>query len=213
MSSEEKKQEDKPKRKYVRRTPLKKTTAPEEKKEEEVEECAICLEECKQPLACNHYIHARCIALSGQNTCSICRASIQFSVEDQREFQRKKSENEEEKKQREMNESLTLANQLQREINRGGGQQDRRQQRNTLLLEVYNRQYQVTLTPGDMPIPQEELMMQLNQVMVHVANNRRQFSADRRVIELYKVMMDMNRVSATTGVDIKDICNIFQTLN
>ncbi len=222
---EEKQPEIKAKRKYVRRTQLTKpsntisssssssSSTTIEEKEYNSEDCAICLEECKHPLPCKHYIHTRCIALSGQNTCSICRAQVHFSREDQQEYDKKRAENEEEKRQRELNESLTLANQLQREMNRGGGGHQVHRNRNMLHLEVYDKQFRVTLTPSDAPLPADELMLQLNQVMVHVATNRREFTADRRVIDVYKIMMDLNRVSATTGVEIKDICNIFQTLS
>ena len=181
----------------------------EEAKEEKREDCLICTEECKTALECSHYIHLKCIAQSGQNTCSICRKEVAFADEDEKTYQAARQRNEEEKKQRETAESIALAQQINTEIN---GRR-RRPQREVAMIRVNNRSLEITVQRHDGYLPADDLMLQLNQLMFQVSERQRDITADLRVINLYNVMMDLNSISAHTGLGLRELCGIIENCN
>jgi len=214
MSALEEK-EKKPKRKYVRKaktvtpiTPITPITPPEEPVAEEgSNECLICTEECKTALPCSHMIHSLCIAKSGQSTCSVCRTEVVFTQEEKEEFYRAKQDNEEEKRQRELNESLTLAQEINRQIN-----EPVRPRQNVQVISVNGRRHRVEILNRDGALHADEMMLQLNALMVGLAGNTETniITADRRVIDLYFVMIEMNTISANTGLNVGDLCRIIE---
>jgi hypothetical protein len=179
----------------------------DETKEEKREDCLICTEECKTALECSHYIHLKCIAQSGQNTCSICRKEVAFADEDEKTYQAARQRNEEEKKQRETAESIALAQQINTEIN------GRRRRQDLAVVRANNRDVQIIVQRNDGYLPADDLMLQLNQLMFQVSERQRDITADLRVINLYNVMMDLNSISAHTGLGLRELCGIIENCN
>jgi hypothetical protein len=81
-------------------------------------ECIVCLEAMESStLPCQHNVHTRCIALSGQNKCSVCRRDIVFTDEqDQQIFAEKVREMEQENERQNARASETLARYLANQV-------------------------------------------------------------------------------------------------
>ena len=161
------------------------------------EECLVCTEQCVEPLACGHSIHQKCIAMSGQSTCSVCRKEIQFNEEDQALYEKQKSQIEKERKEQEHRDSIRLAHQLQRELNGSNGSNRTTDEDilNVAILKYNGRNFRVTLRPMIDALSSDELMLQLNSIMYNINNKVLSFTTDQRALELYKVLVDMNRIS------------------
>ncbi len=172
-------------------------------------ECLVCLEPLAGvELACNHHIHSRCLARSGQNTCSVCRREHTFSQEDQVIYEEQVRQNNQERLQREQQESIALARRLQREQPRGGV--DEVQEINVQRLRINNRNFLITLRDSDDAIDYMDLMLQVNSIMHNINSQTLRFEVDRRAFQLYKLTLSMNEISATTGCSLQQIWSIIE---
>ena len=80
------------------------------------QECLVCVEPVIQSeLACRHDVHLRCIAMSGQNVCPVCRQPVQFDQELELLYQSRLAEIVRERAQQQTQESAQLARDLQRQ--------------------------------------------------------------------------------------------------
>lgn len=182
-------------------------------------ECIVCTDELNAvEVACNHQVHLRCIALSGQNTCPVCRQAVQFNNELQRLFEEHQRRNQEHFERMQMNESRDLAQQLRAEdgVEEGEDEEEpQRFQRNFQILRGGNgMQYRVEVQEVNRDrVPDVgDLMLEVNNILVQMSNNTRNFQASEDAVALYEVMMLINRVSATSGLSVDQVCTIVQNL-
>jgi hypothetical protein len=166
-------------------------------------ECDVCTEPLdSQELACGHHVHLHCIARSGQNSCPVCRREVTFTADDQAEYERVREANQEETRQREANESIALARQLQ-----NTEEPQARQVRVTIMNTRYHITFRDVANGG---VSADDLMLQLNLLVYNVSNHVQAFEIDERAWELYQLMTDMNRISATTGLSVQQLCSIIE---
>lgn len=178
----------------------------EDTNEDDDQACVVCTEHVENiELACRHVVHLACIARSGQNVCPACRSVVQFDAENQALYEQQRQSNEQERIQREQNESLALARQLANQ------RENVHYQDNIITVDINRRMYRVTLrdiAPG--AIDANDLMLQVNQVLHHINSNARSFEADERALELATLVVKMNRISATTNLSIAQLVSIIE---
>lgn len=172
-------------------------------------ECLVCLEPLAGvELACNHLIHARCLALSGQDTCSVCRRQHTFSADLQPLYEEHVRLNNEERMRREQQESIALARRLQREQPRDNNEEV--QEINVQRLRINNRNFFITLRDSEDAIDYMDLMLQVNSIMHNINSNTTRFEVDRRAFQLYTLIIKVNEISATTGCNLQQIWSIIE---
>jgi hypothetical protein len=172
----------------------------------EQHECIVCTESLDQLLPCGHAIHTRCIARSGQNTCSVCRREVTFESEDNTVYQEAIQRNEQERIQREQNESIALARQLQRQLRTEPEEPVERR----YVTNINGTTFRINPTNVDGVLDVGDCMLQVNQLMYNISNRQRQFDCDMRVFNLYRVIMQLNEVSAETGLSITQLCSVIE---
>lgn len=180
-----------------------------------VTECIVCTEELQEENrpACGHPVHLRCIALAGQQVCSVCRQPVTFTPELQQLFEQHQQANEAARVAREQSESIALARQLQRQELRGGRDEGEEDSPRRVRFRVGMNVYRVRLESpagGEGAIDYMELMLQLNQFMHNINNRVIEFTADPRVMELWDLLQSVNRLSATTGLTATQVCSILE---
>ena len=180
---------------------------------EVVEECIVCLEECKDKLECNHYIHKMCIAKAAQNVCSLCKKEVTFNKQEEQVYLQKKSENEEEKKETELRESEIAARNLNRQLNINNSTQ--------VTISTHNRNFSVNLVGYNSSIESGDLMLELNKILLEINKNERNFNdsiniepfeLDYRALDLFKVMNQLNNISANSGIQVRELMGIIDNL-
>jgi hypothetical protein len=168
--------------------------------EQDQQECAVCTESITLPLLCGHYIHPTCVAKSGQNQCSICRTELVFAEQDQQTYLTHKTQNDLAKIQQEQAESITLARRLENE-----------NPPEIIRIRINSRTYHITLEEDtDAPILAADMMLQVNAIMHNIQNRQMHFRTSEPALELYRIIMDLNRVSATSGLSIPQIWEVVE---
>ena len=181
-------------------------------------DCVVCTERMERlETTCNHWVHLRCIAMSGQDTCPACRAPVQFNAQDQELFYERRDANTRERIAREQEESLRLARQLQRRMRDGDDDEDGQEEpdvpapgplRRIIMLDVEGQRFEVRSVESDDGIQLDDYILQVNQMFHHVANRQRHFEADPRVVMMYSVIHKLNQISAETGLSINQLCDV-----
>lgn len=178
------------------------------------QECLVCVEPVIQSeLACRHDVHLRCIAMSGQNMCPVCRQPVQFEPELQRLYQSRLDEIQRERAQQQSQESAQLARDLQRQE----VQQARRAARdedapNQVPFIVNHRRFRVTLTEEvDGPTDAGDLMLAINQIMMDTSDrSRREFTTSPVALRLFNLIIQLNGMSAETGLSVSQLCSVIE---
>ena len=176
------------------------------------QDCIVCVEPVIQTeLPCRHDVHLRCIALSGQNMCPVCRQPVQFDEVLQRLYEQRLQENQRELSQQQTQESVQLAHDLQREEMQTARRR-MRDEDNIASLMINNRRFRVTITEDpDGPMDAGDLMIAINQVMMYTSErNRREFTASSNVLKLYSLIIELNRLSAETGLSVAQLCSVIE---
>lgn len=86
---------------------------------EKPDECCVCLDDLKEEkhplLNCGHWIHHKCVIMTGKEECPCCRAKVSLNKEQQRELNDIKNKNQREKIEEEQRE-IRRAMELERTI-------------------------------------------------------------------------------------------------
>lgn len=166
--------------------------------------CDVCTEALEAiELPCGHHVHLQCIARSGQNVCPVCRREVVFTAELQELYTRQRAANEEEQRQRESNESLALARQLQRN--------DEPEVERRIRVNIHGVTYTVRFRDAaDGAVSVDDLTLQLNMVLHNIATRVREFEVDERTWHLYVLMRDINELSATSGLGVTQLFSIIE---
>ena len=132
-----------------------------------------------------------------------------FVGDDIQVYEKAKAAHEREKREREMKESVELAQDLTRQLNTRDTRAN--YEAETVLL-IHGRRYRIQHLRSEGAITHDDLMLQVNQIMVHVNNRVFQFRADTRAIELFRLLMDLQSLSAFSGLSVNDLTNILNLL-
>ena len=178
------------------------------------QECLVCVEPViVTELACRHDVHLRCIAMSGQNVCPVCRQPVQFTQELELLYQSRLAEILRERAQQQTQESAQLARELHRQE-----QQERRRIRdededpNQVPFIVNHRRFRVTLTEQvDGPTYAGDLMLAINQIMIDTSErNRREFTTSPIALRLFNLIIQLNSISAESGLSVSQLCSVIE---
>ena len=178
---------------------------------EPVEDCLVCTEAFQEArvLRCNHAIHLRCIALSGDARCPVCRIDVSETIEEHPELrailQQRQQQIQQEREQQQTQESVQLARQLQHEP-----EPEERRRIHGRMMRFHGRIFAVRLEESEEPLDAGDCMLGVNQIMYNIHNQIREFSVDSRVLQLYQIIHELNEVSAETGLNISQLCNIIE---
>lgn len=168
--------------------------------------CDVCTEDLEDvELECNHHVHLECIARSGQNVCPVCRREVTFSPTMQDMYEHHREANLNELRQRESNESIALARQLQR------GEDENEVEQQVAMVRINNVGFRIRFRDVSAgAVSADDLMLQLNLILHNIANRVRDFEVDERSWNLYKMMRDINELSATTGLPVQQLFSIVE---
>ena len=172
-------------------------------------ECHVCLEPLQElSLVCRHAIHPSCIAKSGKHHCSVCQVPVEFNAEDEQVFQSAKNLNDQARVRQEQSDSIALAHLLQAQ-NDGDEDEDVGEQRGA-VLRTNNRMYRIAFSDILGALDAGDLMLQVNQIMHNIQNRVLSFTTDERALELFQLIATVNRIAATTGLTVPQICGIVE---
>ena len=170
-------------------------------------ECHVCLEPLHElSLVCRHAIHPACIAKSGKHHCSVCQVPVEFNAEDEQVFESAKILNDQARVRQEQSDSLALAQLL----SQGGGSDNDVEEVRGAVLHINNRVYRIAFSDILRAIEAGDLMLQVNQIMHNIQNRVLSFTTDERALELFQLIATVNRIAATTGLTVPQICGIVE---
>ena len=171
--------------------------------------CAVCSEAfTDQALPCQHTIHLRCIAMAGQNVCSLCRQPVVFPSELQALFEQRRDANERERLAREQSESLALARRLQREAHREAHHEERP---NTVRVQIDHLVFTIELSEAQQgALDVGDMMLQTNQALHNINNRVMRFQCDERVLSLVQIVRKLNAISAESNLSLSQLCSIIE---
>jgi len=178
------------------------------------QECLVCVEPVIQSeLACRHDVHLRCIAMSGQNVCPVCRQPVQFDQELELLYQSRLADILRERAQQQTQESAQLARDLQRqEVQEARRMVRYEEEPNQVPLIVNHRRFRVTLTEEvDGPTDAGDLMLAINQIMIYTSErNRREFTTSPIAFRLFNLIIQLNGLSAESGLSVSQLCSVIE---
>ena len=177
----------------------------QEDDDEHLETCPVCSEEFQQEVAleCGHLVHRRCIAYAGQDICPICRQGpIQFNVDDQVLFQQRRTQLQQQRVAQEHSDSLALARQLSQAAEPPHNRVRYRFNNQTFQIDLINRWEGVA--------DYQDIMLELNRILMNLNQRVIRFEADTRAWDLVDFVMQMNRMSANTGLSVSQLCSIIE---
>jgi hypothetical protein len=87
-------------------------------------------------------------------------------------------------------------------------QQPPQEHPNTQSFVFGHRRFRIIVNEPDDAISEDNLAMALNSLMYHVNNNDQNFEADSRAIQLYAAVLQLNSVSALSGLSVTQLTNV-----
>jgi hypothetical protein len=197
------------------------------------EDCLVCTEAFVgvSELQCTHKIHLRCIALSGDARCPVCRVDVSLNIANNPELQellvQRQQQIQRERQQQQTQEDVQVARDLHRDLHRQDIREVFRRRRVDDTNEEEREEFHAPrirfITPAGFihyitPLPETtdgamdvgDCMLAINQIMMNINQQTRQFEADRRMVNLYTVILKLNEISALTGLNITQLCSIIE---
>jgi hypothetical protein len=83
-----------------------------------------------------------------------------------------------------------------------------RQDDNTQSFVFGHRRFRIRVNEVDDGISEDNLALALNSLMYHVNNNDQNFEADSRAVQLYSAVLQLNAVSALSGLSVAQLTNV-----
>jgi len=204
------------------------------------EDCVVCTEELQagsQP-ECQHPVHLRCIAQSGLDICPVCRQQVHFPVELQGLYEQRRTQIANERAAEQNTNDRQLARELQQQEQRQPRRMTRRRvarvaQMNEAQVEALDPATLIQAQPDipddaiimrfnntrftirPLPVAEgamtpEDMMLAVNSIMYNVANRVQTFECDQRALQLYQFIINLNEVSALTGLSTSQLCSVIE---
>lgn len=172
---------------------------------EDDNDCTVCANECTNKLHCGHLIHYECIAKSGKKECPICRKNVNLPYYLEHEFRAALESKEKYLKQQQEEMSLQQARELQRQENRPARQQ------NSITIRYGERQTRVLLN-DDGELSLDRMFIETSQISLALHTRSREIEVARNSFKLWQLFMNMNEISAETGVEFESLLGILNFL-
>jgi len=201
------------------------------------EDCVVCTEELQagsQP-ECQHPVHLRCIAQSGLDICPVCRQQVHFPVELQDLYEQRRTQIANERAAEQNTNDRQLARELQQQEQRQPRRMTRRRvaQMNeaqgdaidpapaqpvaldipddAIIMRFNNTRFTIRPLPvAEGAMTPEDMMLAVNSIMYNVANRVQTFECDQRALQLYQFIINLNEVSALTGLTTSQLCSVIE---